>query len=73
MREALAAGVRRLWFHRGGGAGAVSDEALALCRAAGVAPVTGLCPYMALPDAGWFHRLHAFLRRGDAGRRLTPG
>lgn len=63
--EALAAGVRRLWFHRGGGAGASSPEAIAACQAAGVEPVTGLCPFMALPDAGWFHRLHGFLR----GRR----
>jgi predicted CoA-binding protein len=63
VEDALAAGVRRLWFHRGTGAGAVSPEALAVCRAAGVEPVTGLCPFMALPDAGWFHRAHGFLRR----------
>jgi predicted CoA-binding protein len=62
-REALAAGVRRLWFHRGAGPGASSPEALAACRAAGVEPVTDLCPFMALPDAGWFHRLHGALRR----------
>jgi predicted CoA-binding protein len=73
VREALAAGVRRLWFHQGSGAGAASEEALALCRAAGVAPVIGLCPFMALADAGWFHRLHAFLRRSDAARPVTRG
>ncbi len=60
--EALAAGVRRLWFHRGGGAGASSPEAIATCRAAGVEPITDLCPFMALPGAGWLHRLHGFLR-----------
>jgi len=63
VEEALAAGVRRLWFHRGGGAGASSPEAIAACRAAGVEPILGLCPFMALPDAGWFHRLHGFMRR----------
>jgi uncharacterized protein len=62
-REALAAGVRRLWFHRGAGAGASSPEALAACRAEGVEPVTDLCPFMALPEAGWIHRLHGALRR----------
>jgi len=68
VREALAAGVRRLWFHRGGGAGASSPEALAECRAAGVEPITCLCPFMAWPDAGWFHRLHGFLRGAGAGK-----
>ena len=62
VEEALAAGVRRIWFHRGAGAGASSPAALAACRAAGVEPVVDLCPYMALSGAGWFHRLHAFLR-----------
>jgi len=63
VQDALAAGVRRLWLHRGAGAGASSPEALAACRAAGVEPVTDLCPFMALPGAGWIHRLHGALRR----------
>ena len=67
VQEALAAGVRRIWLHRGGGPGAAGPEALAACRAAGVTPVTGLCPFMALPDAGWFHRMHALFRH-EAGR-----
>jgi predicted CoA-binding protein len=63
VAEALSAGVRRIWLHRGGGPGASSPEALQACRAAGVVPVTGLCPFMALPDAGWFHGLHRLFRR----------
>jgi predicted CoA-binding protein len=63
VEEALAAGVRRIWLHRGAGAGASSPAALEACRAAGVEPVVDLCPYMALAGAGWFHRLHAFLRQ----------
>jgi predicted CoA-binding protein len=62
VSDALAAGVRRLWFHRGGGAGSSSPGAVAACRAAGVEPITDLCPFMALPHAGWFHGLHALLR-----------
>ena len=73
VREALAAGVKHVWLHRGGGPGAASEDALAACRAAGVVPITGLCPYMALPDAGWAHRLHAFFRRGDARRVVEAG
>lgn len=60
--DCLGAGVRQIWFHRGGGAGAASPEALALCRAAGVEPVTDLCPFMVLPNAGWFHGVHAYFR-----------
>jgi predicted CoA-binding protein len=63
VREAIAAGVGRIWLHRGGGPGAASPEALEACREAGLVPITGLCPFMALPDAGWFHRLHARFRR----------
>jgi len=37
-----------------GGAGAVSPEAVALCRERGIEVVDGECPFMFLPDAGWF-------------------
>jgi predicted CoA-binding protein len=71
VREALAAGVKHLWFHRGGGAGSASPAALAQCAAAGVTPVvTDLCPFMMLPGTGWFHRLHGrFRKAGIAARR----
>lgn len=67
-REAIAAGVRQLWFHRGGGPGAGSSEAVAECRAAGVEPVIDLCPFMLLPEAGWFHRLHGHFRKRAVAR-----
>jgi len=66
--DALAAGVRELWFHRGGGPGSASAAARARCAAAGVAPVTDLCPFMMLPGKGWFHRLHAHFRKRKAAR-----
>ncbi|BDG01250.1 CoA-binding protein [Anaeromyxobacter oryzae] len=62
VRDCVAAGVRRVWMHRGGGPGAASPEAIALCEAAGIAPIVDLCPFMALPGAGWFHRLHGRFR-----------
>lgn len=62
VRACAAAGVRWVWFHRGGGPGAGTPEAAALARTLGLQVVEGLCPMMALPGAGWFHRLHAFLR-----------
>ena len=66
VRDCLAAGVRRIWFHRGAGHGSASAAALALCRENGVAAIQGLCPFMALPDAGFPHRVHGFLRRALA-------
>ncbi len=68
-RDCLAAGVREIWFHRGAGPGAATPEAVALCRAAGVEPITDLCPFMVLPEAGWIHRIHARFRRA----RLPAG
>ena len=63
VRDALAAGVRHVWFHRGAGAGSASPGAVAACEAHGVRPVVGLCPYMVLPGAGAGHRLHGRVRR----------
>lgn len=63
LRDCVAAGVRRIWLHRGGGPGAASPEALAYCEAQGLDVVRDLCPFMALPGSGLPHRLHGFLRR----------
>ena len=63
VRECADAGVRRVWMHRGGGQGAVSPEAVALCRERGIEVVDGECPFMFLPDSGWFHGVHRFFRR----------
>lgn len=62
VRDAIAAGVTRIWLHRGSGAGSASPEALELCRAHHLRTVTDLCPYMALPGAGFGHRVHTFFR-----------
>jgi len=63
VRDCAAAGVRHVWFHRGGGPGSASAEALELCRVRGIEFVTDVCPFMALPQAGWIHRVHALFRR----------
>lgn len=67
VREALARGVPRVWLHRGAGPGAVSDEAVALCREQGVAVVDGACPFMFDEPVRGVHRVH----RAFAGRRVT--
>jgi predicted CoA-binding protein len=63
VQDCLASGVRRIWFHRGIGAGAASPEALRLCAQAGVEVVAGECPFMYLPATGLIHRIHGFFHR----------
>jgi uncharacterized protein len=63
VRECADAGVRQVWMHRGGGQGAVSPEALAVCRERGIEVVDGECPFMFLADPGWVHGVHRFFRR----------
>lgn len=69
VEDCLAAGVRRIWFHRGGGDGAVSVDALALCERNGVDVVPGACPLMYLPRTGLVHRIHGFFHGLHRRRR----
>jgi predicted CoA-binding protein len=62
VRECIDAGVPRVWLHKGAGTGAVSDEAVALCREHGVEVIDGACPMMFAEPVGWFHRVHHFGR-----------
>jgi uncharacterized protein len=63
VRDALGAGIRKVWFHRGASVGSATPAALALCEANGIEAVHDLCPFMALPDAGVPHRVHGFFWR----------
>lgn len=64
VRQAIDAGVPRVWLHRGAGQGAVSAEAVALCHRAGVAVVDGACPLMFATPVGFVHRCHRVLAGG---------
>ncbi len=54
VADAAAAGVPRVWLHRGMGPGSVSDEAIAVAREHGLRVIPGGCPNMfgACSDAG---------------------
>lgn len=69
LADCVAAGVTRVWLHRGGGQGAESPGALAYCQAHGLDVVRDLCPFMALPGAGLGHRAHGWVRTTFGGRR----
>ena len=66
VRDCAAAGIGRVWMHQGAGVGAVSAAAVEFCQERGIRVVAGYCPYMFLPKAAWFHRLHGWLRRRRA-------
>jgi predicted CoA-binding protein len=69
LADCVAAGVKKVWLHRGGGQGAASPGALAYCQAHDLDAVHDLCPFMALPGAALGHRLHGWVRTtfGRAG------
>jgi predicted CoA-binding protein len=63
LADCVEAGVKRVWLHRGAGKGSGDERALAYCATHGLEVVRDLCPFMALPDAGFPHGLHGFFRR----------
>lgn len=46
VEDCAAAGVPRVWLHRGLGPGSLSDDAVAACRRLGIAVIPGGCPNM---------------------------
>lgn len=62
VQGCLEAGIKRIWFHRAIGPGAVSEPALALCRKAGIEVVAGECPLMYLCGSKFPHNFHRWLR-----------
>jgi predicted CoA-binding protein len=63
VEDCIASGVHRIWMHRGGGAGAVSLTAARLCRENGISVIPGECPYMFLPQSGFPHNAHGWMRK----------
>ena len=64
VADCVAAGIPRVWLHRGVGAGATSREATALADQHGLLLVDGECPLMFVGDG--LHAAHGALRRlGD--------
>ena len=63
VRDAIARGIPRVWFHRGFGAGSATPEAVALCRERGLEVVDGACPFMFAEPVRGMHRFHRFVVR----------
>ncbi len=67
VRDCFAAGISRVWMHRGGGTGAVSQEAIDFGREKGIRVVAGYCPYMFLPRTPFFHKVYGFFIKLTGG------
>jgi hypothetical protein len=63
VEECAAAGVSKVWLHRGAGTGAVSQAAIDAAQRHGLSLVSGRCPLMFLGPAESVHRVHAELLR----------
>ena len=64
VADAAAREISRVWLFKGvGGAGAVSERAVELCRQHGIRVIAGACPLMFLEPVGGVHRFHRTLRR----------
>lgn len=63
VRDCAAAGITQVWMHRGGGAGAVSGEAIAFCHQHGISVIAGECPMMFLKPTPLIHLVHGFVKK----------
>ncbi len=63
VAECVTLRIPRVWLFKGiGAAGAVSDAAVNLGRAHGIAVVPGACPLMFLEPVAAFHKVHRRFR-----------
>jgi uncharacterized protein len=62
VRDAIAAGVSHLWFHKGAGQSSSNPEALRLAVEHGLTVIDGECPLMFLEPRG-VHAAHAAVSR----------
>ncbi len=58
VRDAAAAGIRRVWMQQG----AESDAAIKFCQENGISTVHGECILMFAPETAFFHRTHRWVK-----------
>ncbi|MFC1661430.1 CoA-binding protein [Gemmatimonadota bacterium] len=72
VRECVELGIGMVWMHRSFGQGSVSDEAVRLCREAGISLIPGACPMMYLEPVDFGHRCFRWFL-GVSGKLPAPG
>jgi predicted CoA-binding protein len=72
MRECADLGIKRVWMHRGPGAGSVSQAAAEYGRQRGITVIEGGCPCMFGPTADPGHKAMRFVftMTGNVPRRV---
>ncbi len=70
MRECTELGIKRVWMHRGPGAGSVSDAATAYGRQRGITVIDGGCPCMFDPTADFSHKLMRLVYAGKVPKQV---
>jgi hypothetical protein len=72
VEDCAAAGITRVWLHRGLGPGSVTDEAVDAARRHGMGVIPGGCPNMfgATSDPGHRGMLHVLQATGKIPRRI---
>lgn len=63
VRDCAEAGVKRVWFYGVSDRSSENAAAIAYCQEKGIAVIPGYCPYMFLPRAPFFHKMHGFVAR----------
>ncbi len=72
MRECAELGIKRVWMHRGPGAGSVSPEATEYGRREGITVIDGGCPLMFAPTSDFGHKAMkaVFTMTGNVPRKV---
>ena len=60
LQDCSEAGVTLVWIYGVMGSKSVDSRTLKFCEDRGMRVIAGHCPYMFLPDAAMFHRLHGW-------------
>jgi uncharacterized protein len=63
VKDCAAGGVKHVWFYGVSDRSSENAAAIKYCEEHGMAVVPGYCPYMFLPRAPFFHKMHGFVAR----------
>lgn len=74
VRQCIEKGVRQVWIHKSFGGGSYSEEAVELCRQAGISVIPGACPMMFCEPVDPAHRCFRWLQRvtGKSPQPIGP-
>ncbi|MEW6368214.1 MAG: CoA-binding protein [Acidobacteriota bacterium] len=63
LQECAARSIRRVWLHGTGGKCKVPAAGVESLRRDGMVVIAGLCPFMFMPQSGFFHRFHGWIEK----------